>query len=242
MNRIVVSSVALLLAAAGISPRTAQAARIDLQSSSFRTSVVRGELSGAPFESRTNNSSHPTADYFKSPDGSGRIESRAEADLFRLATLADAGMRGVYRGHSEAYARMELVFNPEVDAIAAITLNFHMSGEYAWGGNQVTLFDLTTATPVWNYFDQGIGGGNIPWNYFAPNSEEGVSACVTVATELFAAHNYRLLMDSWGSSSVPDSDGRTVTVSGLEVQAVPEPSVAALAVLAMGLWRAHRKS
>lgn len=243
MNRNTIVRIAFVLVGLVAVAPAASAVPFHLKSARYSTYVSRGQLNGQPFETRTNFAFAPIEDAYASTSFPGRLECEADATLLRISTLADAYQHQVYRGHSEARAGTDFVFTPNTDAFAAIKLDFFMAGAYAWGGNEFSLTDVTTGTTLWSFYDQGIGGGKIPWNYFAPGAEAGVTATLTLPTTLSAAHDYRIHMASWGSSSVPDSDYRTMQVSGLELAQVPEPTVGALSLLAAaGLFCRRKQS
>jgi len=245
MNRNTIVRIAFVVTTLFTAIQAAPAVQIELKSTQYHTFLARGELDGSPFENRTNYSFTPIGDAYLNPGAPGQVECAADARLFKVYTSAHALEHEIYRGHSEAFASAEFVFKPLADASTALGLSFFMSGQFAWGGNAVSLFDLTTQNTVWSFFDEGIGGGNIPWDYFAPGAEAGVNAAMSVPTQLFSNHEYRFNLSSWGSSSVPDSDLRFAEISGLELttQAVPEPTVGALAVLAAaGMFLRRKRS
>lgn len=230
----------------GIQPLTA-GTLIQLQSVNHSIFVQRGELgSGAPFESRTNFTAHPVADFLVHPADPLWEECRASANIFQIATRADARMGEIFRGHSEAFAQTQFTFVPEADTFAPITLNFSLAGQFAYGGNEISLTDLTTGTTLWSYYDHGFSGGNIPWNFFGNEPGGPVTASLNPQTALFSAHEYQFTMSSWGNSNTPDVDERHVEICGLdlpEVMPVPEPTVAAVTVLAAaGMFLRRKRS
>ncbi len=227
-----------LLSAASI---PASAIQIELKSTQYSTYVARGELSGLPFETRTNFSSSPISDLFTCSDVFRPVESQADANLFRIFTLADATQHQIFRGYAKAIVSTEFTFSPTADASTLLDLDFFTTGQYVWGGNEVSLFDITTGTSLWSYYYHGLGGGTIPWAY--DESRRGMAASLSLPTELFSSHDYRFRMASWGSSNNPDSDVRTTQVFGLEsTSVVPEPSALALTSLATAaLLNSRRK-
>lgn len=227
MNRICVPNIVLLGALLAL---PAAAVQIEIQSSQHTTFITHGTFGGPPFETRTNFSSGPLDDFFTGADPSRTI-AQASSSLFQILTLADVQSE-ISQSHAEARTGTEFNFSPLADTVASIQLEFLVTGQLAWGGNAVSLFDLTTGTALWTYFSEGTGSGNIPW-LFDPSSGAGLTASLTLPTELLSSHDYRFRMSSWGSSSVPDSDTRLTQVSGFEsVQLVPEPSAFALTALA----------
>ena len=246
MKRNTIVRIAFVVATLSVAPLAASAVSIELKSAAYTTTVVHGELgTSVPFESRTNSAAQPLSDYFRGPNDPLWEECRAEANLFQITTRASAEPSGVYRRHSEAYAGSQFTFAPAQDTLAALELNFAMLGQYSWGGNEITLRDLTTGTTLWTYYDNGMLGGNIPWNFFEQSLEAGVTAQLQLPTQLFATHDYQFSMTSWGSSSVPDMDERHVQLSGLELaySSVPEPTVGALTLLAAaGMFLRRKRS
>ena len=240
--------IVLVGALASSSPLTA-GTLIQLQTISHSTFVLRGELgSGAPFESRTNFTSHPFADYFVSPADPLWEECRADADIFQISTRADARMGEIFRGHSEAFARTQFTFVPKTNSLAPIGLSFSLGGQFAYGGTEVCLTDLTTGTTLWSYYDHGFSGGNIPWNFFETEPGAPVTASLNQPTTLLAAHQYQFTMSSWGNSNTPDVDDRHVEICGLDLPEavplpVPEPTVGALTLLAAtGMFLRRKRS
>lgn len=229
------SAVALLTSLA--IQQSASALSVNLTAAEYRTSVVRGELSGAPFESRTNFGAGPISDAYVSAVPTDWVESEANADLFKVSTTANALQHEIYRGHSEAFAGIDFTFKPMRSETTTLDLKFFMAGQFTWGGNEACLTDLTAGNVLWSFHDQGIGGGNILWDYHM--EEVNATADFSIVTEFLADHDYRLCLSSWGTSSVPDFDQRTAEICGLEVAvpAVPEPTVSALlAITATGFF------
>lgn len=242
MKQITFIRIALAVATLAVLQNSASAVTVNLSSAQYRTALVRGELSGAPFETRTNQGFGPISDAYVSAPPTDWVECEANADLFKVSTSANALQHEIYRGHAEAFAGIDFTFRPVTTTATMIDLTFYMVGQFTWGGNDACLKDLTTGNTLWNFYDQGLGGGNIAWNYNFENID--ATANFSVLTELFADHDYQLTLSSWGSSSVPDFDQRTIEVNGLEVAvpAVPEPTVSALALLAVTglLFRRNR--
>ncbi len=233
-------------ALASLQPLTA-GTLIQLQNVNHSTFVLRGELgSGAPVESRTNFTTHPVADFLVHPADPLWEECRATASIFEIATRADARMGEIFRGHSEAFSQTQFTFVPEADTFAPIRINFSLAGQFAYGGNEICLTDLTTGITLWSYYDHGFSGGNIPWDFFAGEPGGPVTASVHPEATLFAAHEYQFTMSSWGNSNTPDVDERRVEICGLdlpEVMPVPEPTTGALTLLAAaGMFLRRQKS
>lgn len=243
MKHITFTRIAVVILAGVAVQHSASALSVNLTSSQYRTSLARGELSGAPFENRTNFGAGPISDAYVSSAPTDWVECEANADLFKVSTSANAVQHEIYRGHSEAFAGIDFNFTPVAAATTTIDLKFFMAGQFAWGGNEACLTDLTTGNILWNFYDQGIGGGNISWDYHL--EEVDATANISVVTEFLADHDYRLCLSSWGTSSVPDFDQRTAEVCGLEVAvpAVPEPTVGAMiAIAATGLFLRRKRS
>ena len=228
--------------ATGLFVQKAPAIQINLLSESHSTFIQRGELSGNPFESRTNFSYSPLSDRYTSADTYHPVTAQADASLFSIFTRAEAEVHPIYRGYAMASVCTELLFSPQNDVTTGLQMEFFTAGQFAYGGNDVSLFDVTTDSLLWSCHDEGLVLGNIPWVF--DESRNGMAAVMDFSTELLASHDYRLVMSSWSSSSVPDSDERLTKIYGFSYGLeVPEPtsltllSVAGIALISRGQSR-----
>ena len=215
---------------------SSMAVEIEVKSAQYSTYVARGDHNGFPPSSRTNFSFVPISDFYTNSDEYSTVESEADAALFMIFSLAAAAQHQGLPGFAEASVEAQFTFAPVSDVLAQIHLEFFAKGQYFYGGNDVSLFDVTADALMWSYYDQGFGGGNIPWIY--DSTRGGIVASLTLPTQLLMTHDYNFKMSSRGASIFPDWNLRLTQMSGLEV---PEPTAFSLFVLAGGLLMALRR-
>jgi len=158
-------------------------------------------------------------------------EAKAEADLFRVHTLAHAAVREdedpFPRRRSGASASSEFIFSPQILSVADIRLDFLAWGNFAYGGGSVNLLDLTAGLELHAYNYDGLA--TLGWSD-GPELGTKINSLMWDSISLIPGHDYKLTISSWSASNVPDADSRLTRLYGFEV--VPEPSVLALFTLA----------
>jgi len=212
-----------------------------VDSASYYTYIAHGDLSGAPFQVRSNFSNQPITDSILSETHAGWLLAGVAASPTNVMSLANAEQYETSRGYAEAHAEVDVHFSPEVDTAATLILEMVVRGQFAYGGNEIQITDVSENIVLWNIYDHGLAGGNVPWVY--NQNENWLTASLMPTLELSASHQYWLHMSSWGSSANPDWDSRDTTIMGLEFPVnVPEPSLVNLAALCLCIQLIRRKS
>lgn len=235
MNHNLATRITLLVLLVLLVVSRAEAVEIELKSAQYSTYVARGD-SGFPAAFRTNFAPVPIRDFYTNTDEFSTVEADADAALFTIFTLAGAKQHQNFPGFSEAFVETEFTFAPLSDALAQVHLEFFTKGQYAYGGNDVSLYDITAGILLWNYYDQGFMGGNIVWTF--DDLRGGMVASLDLPTQLLASHDYKFKMSSRGTSIFPDFDSRLTQLSGLTV---PEPTALSLVLFSGACLFARRR-
>lgn len=204
-------------------------------SSAQYTTYVEATTQGFPDTtyppiSRTTVSSSPISDEIDMPfemfSQVGTNYVIANAGLFEVSDRTGWG-----RGNASATS--QLWFSPLVDQTQTIGIQIYAVGAtqpQMFTAGQVSLFDLTADSELWNYswsvrIDPYAGPGNVPWDP-ADNSR----ANFNLDTDFLASHQYELTMMTC-SCAGDDTEIVQIQLTGLD--AVPEPSVVSLILLAL---------
>jgi hypothetical protein len=156
--------------------------------------------------------------------------------------IASAGLFTVsdHTGHgfANASATSQLWFSPFADQTQTIGISiyaFGANGGHMFSMGNVTLFDLSSDTEVWNYGWDYINpaADNIPWD------DQGITADLALDTSFFASHQYELSLMTY-SNAADDTEDVSIQLTGLQV--VPEPSGIRLFLMSLlGLPMVRRK-
>ena len=218
-------------------------------SSAQYTTYVEGQ--GAPTTtyppvSRTTMSAFPISDEMAFP-----LEEGFGAGGTNYA-IANAGLFGVSDrtgwGFANAEAVSQLWFSPLADQTQALNVQINAQGaglSFSFTSGQISLFDLTANSELWNYSWNAGGsamvpvpvpsGDNIPWD--GPYSP---TANFDLNTDFLALHQYELTMIVC-SNAGDDTEIVQIQLTGL--QEVPEPSsVGLLLPAALGLAAARLRA
>lgn len=212
---------------------SAESLSIAISSAQFTTYV---EAQGAPTTlyppiSRTTISPFPISDEIGLPlvegfGAGGTNYAIANAGLFEVSDRTGWGI-------ANASATSDLWFIPLADQTQTIGIQICAVGAtqpQIFTGGQVSLFDLTAGSELWNYswsvrVDPYAGQGNVPWD-----PEDNSTANFNLDTTFLASHQYELTMMTC-SCAGDDTEIVQIQLSGLD--AVPEPTVIGLILLAL---------
>ena len=183
---------------------------------------------------RTNTATLPISDeiaFYTTQEGLPN-HTTASAGLFQVSDTTGWGF-------ANAEAISQLWFSPLADQTQSINVHISIGSNHGpWTAGEVSLFDLTSNSQLWNYSWSFWSPGNIPWD--DPQSYGTGPANFSIYTDFSTSHTYELIMQV-SSNAGDDSQQVQMQLTGLQV--VPEPSTVLLLAMsgaALAIYRRRR--